>query len=140
MSQPPKYAFFADYTGILAAFICLVHCILAPLWLGAAAELHHHHHAADMPWFLHHGWDFVFLLVGFLAVKFSSRHTHQNWMRMLLWVSYGLLAAAILLESYGEIFRNLVYISSIGLIGAHLLSLKASLRKTKRPSASLERE
>ncbi len=118
---------YADYAGIIAAIICLIHCLAGPLILGVTAHNHGHEHTAEGPWYLHRSWDFVFLGAGLLAVWQSSRHSQQRWMKSLLWITFGFLAGAVLLEEQGPWFRYLVYLSSLGLIVAHLFHLRRHL-------------
>jgi uncharacterized BrkB/YihY/UPF0761 family membrane protein len=127
MKRTRLRSLYADYAGIVAAVVCLIHCLAAPLVLGAAAHghshSHDHAHAADV-WYLHRGWDFVFLAVGLFAVWYSSQHSQQRWMNRLLWGSFGFLALSVLLEASGSFFRYLVYLSSLILVVAHLLQLR----------------
>ncbi|MEM7659755.1 MAG: MerC domain-containing protein, partial [Bacteroidota bacterium] len=109
--------------GIFSALLCLIHCLVGPLLLGAVAHAHNHGHA-DHFW-LDHRWDYVFLAIGFLAVWFSSRHTHSKLLKWALWGTYGLLATAIVFETQHEVLRYLVYVASFGLIGAHLFNLRS---------------
>jgi uncharacterized BrkB/YihY/UPF0761 family membrane protein len=121
---------YADYAGIIAAAICLIHCLAAPLVLGAAAHSHEHAHHPEGPWYLHRGWDFVFLGIGLMAVRYSARHSHHRWMKWLLWGTFASLAMSVLLEASGEIFRYMVYVASAALISAHVFQL---LRWRRRP-------
>jgi len=129
---------YADWTGILAATICLLHCLAGPLILGVSAHAHDHVTEAGLPWYLHENWDYLFLVIGFIAVRFSARHSHHRWMKVLLWGSYASLAGSILLEHVGPIFQNLVYVSSIVLIGAHLYQLRNAFTVPKTEKKELE--
>lgn len=146
MNLPRLRSLYADYAGIIAAVVCLIHCLAAPLMLGAAAHghTHTHEHVADGPWYLHRGWDFVFLSIGLFAVWYSSRHSHRRWMNRLLWGSFGFLALSVLLEASGEIFRYLVYLSSLVLVTAHLLQLRQATRAHRasryRQASTLQRQ
>lgn len=134
--HPKTTSSLADYTGILAAFVCLLHCLAGPIVMGATVGAHGHDHSADGPWYLHRAWDFVFLGIGFLAVAYSARHTPRPWMKRLLWASFASLTAAILFETYGQVFRLLVYLFSVVLIGAHLYNLRNLWRR--RPKQDQE--
>ena len=112
----------ADYLGILSAFICLLHCLAGPLLLGAA--MHLHDHSSFVLW---QEWNYLFLVFGFGAVWWSSKHTHSRILRIGLWVTFGLLALAVGLENYAEKLHYLVYFSSVGLIIAHIFNLRAKL-------------
>lgn len=133
MSQPRS--FLADYTGIIAAFVCLIHCLAAPVLLGATAGMQGHEHHADTPWYLHHFWDYIFLAIGFLAVRYSANHTPLKWMKVLLWFSFLALGMSIFLEHYSEVFRNLVYVASSLLIGSHLYNMRNLWRRSSPDNA-----
>jgi len=128
-------AFFSDYLGIISAVLCLIHCLLAPTLMGAYAHSHEAIHSNESgEFFLHHNWDYVFLGLGLLAVWLSSRHTSQLALKVLLWLTYGFLAASVLLEGQGELFQNLVYISSIALIMVHVLNIRHWWKHVKTAS------
>lgn len=144
MKRSRLHSFYADYAGIIAAMVCLIHCLAAPLLLGAAAHSHatlegHAHHHADAPWYLHRAWDFVFLGIGLVAVWYSTRHSHQRWMKRLLWGTFGALAFSVLLEAQGEWFRYLVYAASLVLVSAHLLQLRQVSRRPVKADSRTSR-
>ncbi|MCI4668403.1 MAG: MerC domain-containing protein [Bacteroidia bacterium] len=118
-------SFFSDYLGIISASLCLIHCLVAPAFMGAYVHAHNHgSHAAGESIFLHHAWDYFFLVVGFIAVLFSAKHSHQPILKALLWLTFAFLAASILLESWAPLLQNLVYFSSLGLITVHILNIR----------------
>lgn len=132
MSRLSLPARFSDYLGIISAVICLLHCLLGPLTVGAAVHLHvHHGHTDTGHWFLDHRWDYFFLLLGLIAVWFSARHTQRRSMKVLLWFTYAALAGAILLESQAWIFQYGVYAASLALISAHIYNLRHLLRRQR---------
>ncbi|MDX1907162.1 MAG: MerC domain-containing protein [Bacteroidia bacterium] len=114
----------ADTLGAGSALLCLVHCIVAPIYLGAGAHLQSLEPESLTPFWLHEGWDFVFLGIGLIAVWFSSRHTHRRSLRYLMWGSYAALVMAIVFEAYEGWFSSLVYVASVSLIVSHLLSFR----------------
>lgn len=122
-SSPKTVSSTADYLGILSAFVCLIHCLAAPLLMGAAAHLHEHQSL-----FLWQEWNYLFLGLGLLAVWWSSRHTHHRLMRVGMWTTFGFLAAAVLMETYAEELHYLVYAASMGLIVAHVINLRTRFR------------
>ena len=127
-------AFISDYIGIISATLCLIHCLVAPAFMGAYAHAHNHNHETveSTSIFLHHGWDYFFLILGFVAVWFSSRHTSQNILKVLLWLTFGFLAASILLEEMAPFFQKLVYFSSLGLITVHILNIRHWLAHSQK--------
>ena len=120
----------SDYLGISSATICLIHCLAAPVLMSMGIAVHDHEgHAHGWEILLSHGWDFVFLGIGLIAVILSSRHMNSRPRKFLLWGSFGFLTAAILLEEAGSIFQYLVYASSLALILTHTANIKAILRR-----------
>lgn len=126
---------FSDYLGIISAIICLLHCLAGPLTVGAAVHLHEHHDHSGH-WYLDHRWDYFFLLLGFVAVWFSARHTQRRLMKGLLWFTYVALAGAILMESQAWIFQYLVYGASLALISVHVYNLRHLLRRQRQQCVS----
>lgn len=138
----------SDYIGIISAFLCLIHCLAGPILMSAGLVAHNHSHSLGGDehlhgdhFLLHRGWDFVFLTIGLFAVIFSTRHTPTKWIKSLLWITFGFLAGAILLEEQAPFFQYLVYISSIALIVAHYANISQlikALRKGKQTASANE--
>ena len=128
-STPTQKRPLADYLGISSATICLIHCLATPILLSMGISVHEHHEGHEHGWMLllAHGWDFVFLGFGFLAVFWSSRHTFHLGRKLLLWASFLFLAAAVLMEEHGATFQYLTYIASLALIATHAANIKAIL-------------
>lgn len=122
----PRSFKLADYLGISSATICLLHCLATPILVSMGVHVHAHE-GHDHGWtlLLSHGWDFLFLGIGFLAVYWSSRHTFHPGRKALLWASFAFLAGAILLEHWGPMFQYLTYLASGLLIFAHIRNLRA---------------
>ncbi|WNJ19225.1 MerC domain-containing protein [Pontibacter sp. G13] len=135
-SQPTSQRSYSDYLGIASALLCLVHCLAGPIFLGFSMHTHSHGteahaHTEDLgtwAWVFDPNWDFLFLAIGFVAVWFSSKHTHQNWMKGVMWGTFACLSMAILLERFEVFFEYLVYAGSAALILVHLLNIKHMLR------------
>ena len=115
---------FSDYIGITSATICLIHCLAAPFYIGFTTTIHQHGAGHAEHVFLEAWWDYVFLAIGFISVYFSSRHTHQKSLRILLWTAFSFLTAMILLEAYSPVFQFLSYAAAFILIIAHFTNLK----------------
>lgn len=131
MTRSPKSSpSTADYLGILSAFVCLLHCLAAPLLMGAAVHMHEH----SSVW-LWEEWNYLFLGIGLLAVWWSTRHTHQKWMRSVMWLTFGLLATAVILETYSEELHFLIYAASGSLIFAHLVNIWQKFRMRTAPAS-----
>lgn len=115
----------SDWIGISSAILCTIHCLVAPLFFGGMI---HAHHSADTHWLLGHHWDYVFLAIGLFAVWFSARHAHSTILKVALWLTFGLLAGAILMEEFSGLLQGVIYFSSAALILAHLVNLRRSLK------------
>lgn len=117
-----------DYLGITSATICLIHCLVAPFYIGISASVHDH--ASGGHWFMEPWWDYVFLVFGFAAVWFSGKHTESRSMKILLWASFSFLAAMLILESYAPVFQFLAYGAAFTLIVSHLINLRKGLARS----------
>ncbi len=109
----------SDKIGITSAVLCTVHCLVVP-----ALFLLKGWYSASMPTW----WDkldILFLLISFAAVYHSASHTKIKEIKLALWISWVVLAAAIL--SPVEL-HWLAYLASAGLITGHFLNIR-SLRK-----------
>ena len=115
---------YSDYVGIASAFLCLIHCLVGPIILGAASHAHDHAHTHESSIFLAPAWDYVFLTIGFIAVWFSAKHTSVRNRKLLLWASFGCLAGSIFMEAYAEMFHYFVYASSFFLIVVHTMNIR----------------
>lgn len=122
MRPARPFTSYSDYLGIASAFLCLIHCLAGPVFLSASAHLHAE--SAPASPLLHPIWDYVFLIFGFVAVRYSSQHTPSRFLRTLLWVTYVFLAGSLLMEEASETFRYLVYVSSFALIIVHVINLR----------------
>lgn len=126
----------SDYIGIVSATICLIHCIVVPVFFafymhdhasqvsafGPQFQFEHtHYHLGSFGLFK---VDYIFLTIGFIAIVFSSKHTENKWIRLFLWLSYFILVGSVLMEEASLFFQISLYVASIGLISAHLVNLR----------------
>ncbi|MFK7924725.1 MAG: MerC domain-containing protein [Bacteroidia bacterium] len=109
----------SDFIGIISAVVCMIHCLAAPIVLGASAHMHEHSH-----FFLADQWNYLFLAIGLFAVWFSTKHTTSKFLRSMLWLTYGTLAIAVVFETYADYLHYVVYAASIALISAHVINLR----------------
>lgn len=114
-----------DWLGISSAILCTLHCVVAPMFFGGILHIHG---SGQEHWLLAHHWDYVFLVLGFGAVWFSSRHAHSKVIKSTLWITFAILAGAILMEEFGLMVQVLIYSSSAVLVITHLLNLKHTLK------------
>lgn len=123
MSDKAKYTTGADRLGITSAVICAVHCLVIPaifLLRYSVADAG----GADWGVGLPAWWeklDYLFLLVGFVAVYHASAHASGIGIKLSLWVFWVFLAVAVVFEQY---LHWLAYIASVGLIGTHFVNIR----------------
>jgi len=115
---------YADAIGMAASGICLVHCILMPffltLWL-SAGHCTVESCLGDSP--IH--FDHIFLAFSALAVWLASGHCTKRWLKVLMWVSFVLLSAGILLEPLVHSAHGLTYPAAVGLLAAHFFNWRS---------------
>ncbi len=113
----------SDIIGATASTLCFVHCLATPFLFVAQAglavgeELH--------PWW----WgtlDIVFLVISFLAVYWSAKHSSKRWMKYALWLSWIALTFIVLNEKAAliELREEAIYVPALGLIFFHLYNRK----------------
>lgn len=112
---------YSDWLGTAASGLCVIHCTLTPLFFAAkpvlAGMVGKHAHGPGL-------WaslDYIFLVLSFLAVWYSARHTTHTTLKWVLWAAWGAFAFGLLSEllelSFGQWF---MYVGSISLVIAHV--------------------
>ena len=114
----------ADLIGMLAATLCMIHCLVTPLFFVAKPFLL----PIEESKVAHpSGWwellDYVFLTIGLLAVVFTTRASSPRWLVLGLWASWFCLAVGIHLEDQ-ILGKFLLYGGSVILILHHVLHYK----------------
>ncbi|GAA4469821.1 hypothetical protein GCM10023093_29960 [Nemorincola caseinilytica] len=132
-----RYFSGADKLGIASAVICAVHCLVIPAiflikysWADSVADVHAGHHAGLPAWW--HVLDYVFLVVGFVAVLHASSHAPARGVKLSLWFFWLCLAVAVVFE---EQLHWMTYLASAGLIATHFFNIR-SHRNTRHAQAS----
>ncbi|WP_109830315.1 MerC domain-containing protein [Reichenbachiella versicolor] len=105
-----------DTLGATASTLCIAHCLATPLLFIASAS-----YSTESPTW----WkviDLVFLGISFFAILQTSRTTTKAWIGNALYVSWGILTAAILNEIFEVVHlpELAVYIPAIALISLHI--------------------
>lgn len=118
-----KIAAKSDFVGTIASGMCLAHCVATPFLFAAHTAHVQGHHSHPFWWGL---IDLLFIAISFLAVFWSARNTSKYWMKFALWVSWTLLAMAILNEKLQliPIIEAFIYIPSSALVLLHLYNRK----------------
>lgn len=102
-----------DYIGVLAAVLCLIHCVVFPLLLIVPLGISHN------PLI-----DLMFMLIGAVVVFRITKSVSSYWLKGLFWSSIVLIALSVGLEFIFHIHFELIYIGALGLITAHLIHFK----------------
>ena len=128
MSYFSRYTPIADKLGIVSALICAVHCLIIPAifllkytWLDSSGAAHN---KAGWGSGLPHWWemlDYVFLIVGFIAVYHAANHSANKYIKFSLWFFWLCLALAVVFEQQ---LHWMAYIASGGLIFTHFFNIK----------------
>lgn len=113
----------SDWIGVIASFLCLVHCVATPFLFVAQAGILSTGKTQPQWWGV---LDIIFLILSFIAVLWSAKNTSKKWMRNLFWLSWSLLVLVILNEKLALIplMEQIVYIPSLTLVFAHLYNRK----------------
>ena len=113
----------SDFFGFLTCSLCLVHCISTPLILLSLSSLNT---KLSMSYSWWSNLDYVFLLISFFMVYFSTQITTVKRMKYFFWLSWFSLLLIIINEKtelYG--FSEYVnYLTITGLSLLHLFNLK----------------
>ncbi len=112
-----------DLMGAAASTLCALHCMAAPfLFLAKAGSSAMH---VETPvWY--QTFDYLFIIIAFVAIYFATKNTTKNWMRIALWTTWGILLLAILNETFEvkHLPEAAVYIPALAIAGLHLYNRK----------------
>lgn len=102
---------YFDIIGVYAAFLCLIHCILAPVLFLLPLGLYHNPII-----------DMSFLAIGLFPVIKVARSNAPVYLKILLAVSWTMVALAIAIEVFLHQDTPLIYFGAAGLISGHLFN------------------
>lgn len=115
----------SDTVGAFASSLCLVHCLATPILFVAQTCSATCCDAESVPaWW---GWiDYVFLIVSFFAIYWSTKHTTKNWIKPALWSSWLLLLVVLVNERLALVAlpEMAIYVPALALVGLHLYNRK----------------
>ena len=128
----------SDLLGALASSLCAIHCAVTPVFFIAKPFMHssaeYHSHGSGF-WAI---LDYVFLVLSFVAIWFSSKHTNHKSIKWIFWGAWLMFSVGLLSE--GIHFRNglwLMYTGSIALVIAHIINYR-HCRNYKRESCETD--
>jgi len=121
----------ADVMGITGSVLCIIHCVATPVLVVTATWLQE---GALRTAF--EGMDYVFIGVNAIAVYLAARHSHQPFIRWLLWGFLSLFTVGLLLEDTDERFAYLAYAASVGLVLSHLANIQACRLHPHHPATT----
>ncbi|KYG74807.1 MerC mercury resistance protein [Roseivirga ehrenbergii] len=112
-----------DVAGVLAGSLCAVHCLATPFIFLAKAGSSLGHVESPL-WY--HLFDYVFIIISFVAVFYASKNTAKRWVKTALWSVWSILLMAILNEAFELIHlpEASVYIPALLLAALHLYNRK----------------
>ncbi len=113
----------SDLLGTMASSLCLAHCIATPFLFIAQASSATFTSGPPTWWKL---IDYIFLLISFGAVYWSTKNTTISWIKPLLWGSWFFLTAIIFNEKLEllPLPEAIIYIPAIALAMLHLYNRK----------------
>jgi hypothetical protein len=111
----------SDEVGMLSSTLCIIHCLATPFLFAAIPAATGSHHGSPEWWGL---LDILFLVISFIAVYISFKHSKVGWMRTSLILSFILLTFFILNERFEgiEFPFDMVYIPAVTLVILHLVN------------------
>jgi Na+-transporting NADH:ubiquinone oxidoreductase subunit NqrB len=113
----------SDTFGILACALCIIHCIATPFVFMAYSYSNIQQIANPIWW---KNLDFIFLIISFVMIYFSTQTTSKGFMKYFFWLSWLLLSMMIINEKIGllSVPEYMTYGSAALLTTIHLYNLK----------------
>lgn len=102
-----------DYIGISSAMLCLVHCLVFPLFAIIPIGVSHNH------WI-----DLLFALIGLYAVVKILKTNVQISIKLILFISISFILFSIIFTIITHNHTMVMYLGGIGMIIGHLLNFK----------------
>lgn len=120
----------SDTIGMLASGLCLVHCLLTPLFFVA-------HTGSLLLKDTHPLWwnslDVIFLGFSFIAIRRSIKVTSKSYMKYAFGISWFFLFVIVINEKLSLISlpEETIYVVSLVLVALHFYNLKLCQHKQK---------
>ena len=113
----------SDAYGILVCALCIIHCIITPFTLIIFNYSNNQHITSKIWW---KNLDYVFLIISFFMVYFSTQTTTKVLMKYLFWLIWVFLFGLIMNEKVGLFLipEFIMYATAILLAGVHFYNHK----------------
>jgi len=114
----------SDTIGVLSSGLCMIHCLATPFFFVASVCSTTCCDTAPLWW----QWlDYFFLVVSFIAVRYSTISTNSKLIKIGLWVSWLGLSIFIFNIKFSWFYAhpNMKFIPAFTLIGFHLYNFKS---------------
>jgi len=113
----------SDSIGVMASGLCLIHCLATPFLFVAKTCAMSCCAAAPIWWVL---LDYVFLIVSFFAVYWSTLTTSNDKVKSALWISWFVLSFILINEQIQLIFlsKYAIHLPAFALVSLHIYNLK----------------
>lgn len=115
----------ADAIGIIASSLCLIHCVATPfLFIAKACAVSCCASSATPYWWK---WiDYLFIVIAFVAIYYATKNSTKKWVKVALWVSWGILLFTIFNESLAIITlpESFIYWPAISIVLLHFYNRK----------------
>ena len=110
--------YWADKLGIASAFLCIVHCLAAPVLLTIGINFLHHPVIA-----------FLFILIAFISIYKTTKGKLFNDLSILLWIAFTGFVLSILLEERFSFFEYMIHLFSLVIIVVHFYFIRQRSKK-----------
>ena len=113
----------SDIFGVISCFLCLIHCISAPLILISSSFIISEYSILYSWW---KNLDYLFITISFFMVYFSAQLTKVKIMKYLFWFSWVFLFVLIINEKTEsiEFSEYITYLAAILLSSLHFYNLR----------------
>lgn len=113
----------SDLFGSLASTMCMVHCMATPIIF--LVQTNHSNCGTLGPWWWH-AIDYLFLVIGIIAIYQTTKNTSIHWMPAAMYTSWVLLSLFIVnaKTSLFPIPGIMLNVPACSLVALHLYNLR----------------
>lgn len=116
--QIKSYQKHSDLLGMVSAGLCLIHCIVLPIFLLSATF---------STGLLSHNWhwlDYIFIMLALVAVYFSAKRVSNLYIRIGMWLSVFIFGVALLAHEISEYAQYISIAASLTLMLLHFVNIR----------------